>query len=318
MERSPALAARGHGARRLRGRRRRTASCYVRSEYPRVEARARGGDRRRARAAGCLGDDILGSGFSFDVARVEGAGSYVVGEETALLACLQGLRGTVSARPPFPAERGLHGAADRRQQRRDALQRARSSPRAAPRPTRRSARGATPGTKLVCFNERFARPGRRRGAASACRCASSARSSPAGSSTGARSRRCRSAARSAGSCPASLLDTPFDFDAARRRRAAWSATAAIVAFDDRTDMRALARHLLALRRARELRQVLPVPDRAAARARDVRRRRARSTARGSRSCSRRSRSRASARTAAACPRRSAACSTHFPDELGLR
>ena len=40
---------------------------------------------------------------------IEGAGSYVVGEETALLACLQGLRGTVSARPPFPAQRGLHG-----------------------------------------------------------------------------------------------------------------------------------------------------------------------------------------------------------------
>ena len=40
---------------------------------------------------------------------VEGAGSYVVGEETALLACLQGLRGTVSARPPFPAERGVYG-----------------------------------------------------------------------------------------------------------------------------------------------------------------------------------------------------------------
>ena len=48
-----------------------------------------------------------GSGFSFDVTVIEGAGSYVVGEETALLACLQGLRGTVSARPPFPAQRGL-------------------------------------------------------------------------------------------------------------------------------------------------------------------------------------------------------------------
>jgi NADH-quinone oxidoreductase subunit F len=56
-----------------------------------------------------LGASVLGSDFSFDVTVVEGAGSYVVGEETALLACLQGLRGTVSARPPFPAQRGLHG-----------------------------------------------------------------------------------------------------------------------------------------------------------------------------------------------------------------
>ena len=39
----------------------------------------------------------------------EGAGSYVVGEETALLGSLQGLRGTVNARPPFPAQRGWHG-----------------------------------------------------------------------------------------------------------------------------------------------------------------------------------------------------------------
>ena len=97
-----------------------------------------------ARAAGLLGEDILGSGFAFDVTVVEGAGSYVVGEETALLACLQGLRGTVSARPPFPAERGLLRAADGRQQRRDALQHPLHRARAAPRPTARSARTARP------------------------------------------------------------------------------------------------------------------------------------------------------------------------------
>ena len=89
---------------------------------------------------------------------VEGAGSYVVGEETALLACLQGLRGTVSARPPFPAQRGLHGMPTVVNNvetlcnipvvaRRGAAYYAQLSP------------GATSGTKLVCFNERFARPG---------------------------------------------------------------------------------------------------------------------------------------------------------------
>src|SRR5207342_3069497 len=62
-----------------------------------------------ARSAGVLGSSVLGSDFAFDVTVLEGAGSYVVGEETALLACLEGLRGTVSARPPFPAQRGLYG-----------------------------------------------------------------------------------------------------------------------------------------------------------------------------------------------------------------
>ncbi len=80
----------------------------TRSEYPRskptLDAVA-----AAARSAGVLGPSVLGSDFAFDVTIVEGAGSYVVGEETALLACLQGLRGTVSARPPFPAQRGLHG-----------------------------------------------------------------------------------------------------------------------------------------------------------------------------------------------------------------
>jgi NADH:ubiquinone oxidoreductase subunit F (NADH-binding)/NADH:ubiquinone oxidoreductase subunit E len=72
---------------------------YVRSEYPRsapVLARA----VSAARAAGLLGD-----GFDIDV--VEGAGSYVCGEETALLRSLEGLRGMVTARPPYPADKGL-------------------------------------------------------------------------------------------------------------------------------------------------------------------------------------------------------------------
>ena len=98
----PAPAARGHGARGLRGRR--APRLHPRAlRVPALQARAgrRRSQRGRARAA------ILGE--RFDITVVEGAGSYVVGEETALLTCLQGLRGTVSARPPFPAERGVHG-----------------------------------------------------------------------------------------------------------------------------------------------------------------------------------------------------------------
>ena len=105
-----------------------------------------------------LGDDILGSGFSFDVTVVEGAGSYVVGEETALLASLQGLRGTVYARPPFPAERGFHGKPTVVNN----VETLCNAPFIAAHGAaayKALAPDATPGLKLVCFNERFAQPG---------------------------------------------------------------------------------------------------------------------------------------------------------------
>lgn len=79
---------------------------YVRSEYP-LSVPALKKAVADARRAGWLGENIRGSTFSFDIDVVEGAGSYVCGEETALLRSLEGLRGMVTARPPFPAEKGL-------------------------------------------------------------------------------------------------------------------------------------------------------------------------------------------------------------------
>ncbi len=79
---------------------------YIRSEYPQ-SAPAMRRAVEAARRAGVLGKNVLGSGFSFDVDVVEGAGSYVCGEETALLRSLEGLRGMVTARPPYPADKGL-------------------------------------------------------------------------------------------------------------------------------------------------------------------------------------------------------------------
>lgn len=79
---------------------------YIRSEYPK-SAPAMRRAVEDARTAGLLGRNILGSTFSFDVEVVEGAGSYVCGEETALLRSLEGLRGMVTARPPYPADKGL-------------------------------------------------------------------------------------------------------------------------------------------------------------------------------------------------------------------
>jgi formate dehydrogenase iron-sulfur subunit len=81
---------------------------YVRSEYPDAvttlqEAIA------RAQAAGWLGDSVAGSGRAFHLHLREAAGSYVCGEETALLESLEGKRGIVRAKPPLPAIAGLFG-----------------------------------------------------------------------------------------------------------------------------------------------------------------------------------------------------------------
>ena len=108
-----------------------------------------------------------------------------------------------------------------------------------------------------------------------------------------------------GILPGWKLDTPFDFDELAAE-GCMVGHGGILAFDERTDMRALARHLLEFGAARELRQVLPVPDRAAARASRWSTGPAPWTGRGSRRCSRRSSSARSAPTAAACRRRSAA------------
>ena len=81
---------------------------YLRSEYPlthSILSRA----IETARSAGWLGDDIQGSGFDFDIELHLGAGSYVCGEETAMLESLEGKQGIVRYKPPLPAHEGLFG-----------------------------------------------------------------------------------------------------------------------------------------------------------------------------------------------------------------
>ena len=81
---------------------------YVRSEYPDAIATLRTAIDI-ARVDGWLGDDVMGSGRAFDIRVVEGAGSYVCGEETAMLESLEGKRGMVRPKPPIPALQGLFG-----------------------------------------------------------------------------------------------------------------------------------------------------------------------------------------------------------------
>ena len=81
---------------------------YIRAEYPLAIERLQIAIGQ-AREAGLLGDDILGSGFSFDIELRFGAGAFVCGEETALLQSIEGNRGMPKPRPPFPAVKGLWG-----------------------------------------------------------------------------------------------------------------------------------------------------------------------------------------------------------------
>ncbi|MFP5310935.1 MAG: NADH-quinone oxidoreductase subunit F, partial [Actinomycetes bacterium] len=85
-----------------------TGIVFVRSEYPHAAALLREA-LTAARSAGHLGPDAGGNGRPLDLQVAVGAGSYVSGEETALLNGLEGLRGVVRPRPPFPTEHGLHG-----------------------------------------------------------------------------------------------------------------------------------------------------------------------------------------------------------------
>lgn len=81
---------------------------YVRAEYPlaihRFEIAL-----KQAREYGMLGSNILGSGFNFDIKVKYGAGAFVCGEETALIASVEGHRGEPLSKPPFPAQKGLFG-----------------------------------------------------------------------------------------------------------------------------------------------------------------------------------------------------------------
>lgn len=81
---------------------------YIRAEYPLAVKRLQIA-MKQARDYGLLGDDILGSGFNFDIEIRYGAGAFVCGEETALIHSMEGKRGEPTVKPPFPAVKGYLG-----------------------------------------------------------------------------------------------------------------------------------------------------------------------------------------------------------------
>ena len=81
---------------------------YVRAEYP-LAVRRINRAIEQAKEKGLLGDNILGTGFSFTAYLKEGAGAFVCGEETALIASIEGKRGMPRIRPPYPVQSGIFG-----------------------------------------------------------------------------------------------------------------------------------------------------------------------------------------------------------------
>jgi len=214
---------------------------FVRSEYPRSMPILREAVEA-ARRDGHLGENIDGSGFSFDIDVAEGAGSYVVGEETALLNSLMGLRGTVNARPPFPAERGWHGKPTVVNN----VETLCNIPYIATHgaePYAGLSPDGTPGTKLICLNDRFQRPGVyevRFGTPMEEIC-----NEVGGGLVDEREiKAVQIGGPLGGILPVTRLEARFDFDDLAEE-GCMVGHGSILAFDDRTDIRALARHLLA-------------------------------------------------------------------------
>lgn len=130
---------------------------FVRSEYPLAAEKVRDAVKS-AREAGHLGRGVHGSPVDFDIEVVQGAGSYVAGEETALLHALQGFRGAVRPRPPYPTEHGLNGQPTSVNN----VETLAAVPWVLRHGGTAYARLGNPtetGTKLVCLSQRFAHPG---------------------------------------------------------------------------------------------------------------------------------------------------------------
>jgi NADP-reducing hydrogenase subunit HndC len=85
-----------------------TGLIYIRAEYPLAIERLKTAIIQ-ASELGLLGNNILGTGFNFEISLRYGAGAFVCGEETALIHSMEGLRGEPTVKPPFPAESGYHG-----------------------------------------------------------------------------------------------------------------------------------------------------------------------------------------------------------------
>jgi NADH:ubiquinone oxidoreductase subunit F (NADH-binding)/NADH:ubiquinone oxidoreductase subunit E len=130
---------------------------FIRSEYPKAIARMREA-LAAARAAGILGAAVLGTSFSFEASVFPGLGSYVCGEETAMLNTLEGMRGEVRIRPPYPTSEGLYGKPTVVNNV-ETLVNIPPIVEYGPEPYAALGTDQSKGTKVMCLNHGFARPG---------------------------------------------------------------------------------------------------------------------------------------------------------------
>jgi formate dehydrogenase iron-sulfur subunit len=211
---------------------------YVRKEYPEAqEALERA--IAETRTAGIFGERLLGRGPAFDVEIVRGEGSYVCGEETALLNAIEGRRPEVRARPPYPAEHGLNGC--------PTLVHNVETLAALPWILRHGAaayeamgRGTSRGTKVVSLNSLFVRPGLYE-VEFGMPVAEIVHGLGGGLATG-ELRGVLIGGPLAGILPVNLLDTPFTIDALREVGADVG-HGGVVAFDEHTSITELVHHV---------------------------------------------------------------------------
>jgi NADH:ubiquinone oxidoreductase subunit F (NADH-binding) len=225
-----AIAAYAVGARR--------GYIYLRAEYPDAGARL-GAAIEEARQAGLLGSPLNGGTFSFDVRLEVGRGSYICGEETALLNALEGRRPEVRARPPYPADAGLFG--------RPTLVNNVETLAAVPWIVERGADAyrslgfsSSRGTKVLSLNSLFRRPGlyEVEFGVSIRRIVEDL----GGGLTSGTLKGVIVGGPLAGVIPPSLLDTPLGFDELRAIGASVG-HGGVVAFDERTDIARLVHHV---------------------------------------------------------------------------
>jgi NADH-quinone oxidoreductase subunit F len=130
---------------------------YIRAEYPECVATISRAVKELS-DAGWIGEDIRGSGFAFRFKVIKAAGAYICGEETALLSSIEGQRPEVRVRPPFPAEEGLFNLPTIVNN----VETLACLPfifKKGPEAFKQYGNGKSTGTKLICFDSNFNRPG---------------------------------------------------------------------------------------------------------------------------------------------------------------
>lgn len=130
---------------------------YIRAEYP-ESVRICEAEIAELRDKGYLGDNIFGSGFNFDFRIIKAAGAYVCGEETALLSSIEGQRPEVRVRPPFPAQKGLFNCPTLVNNV-ETFASVHYIVSEGGEAYAKRGRGRSTGTKLVCLDSFFNRPG---------------------------------------------------------------------------------------------------------------------------------------------------------------